>query len=48
MTLENLNANKAELEKYKAMRPSLDEQYVFYQDMKAYIRDFCDCYDEKV
>ena len=48
MTLENLNANKAELDKYVMMRPKLDEQYIFYQDMKAYIRDFSDCYNEKV
>lgn len=48
MTLENLNANKAELDKYVKMRPKLDEQYIFYQDMKAYIRDFSDCYNEKV
>jgi GC-rich sequence DNA-binding factor len=48
MTLENLQANKNELDKLINQRPHLDEQYLFYQDMKAYIRDFSDCYDEKL
>ena len=48
MTIENLTANQAELEKFTKNRPSLDEQYVFYQEMKGYIRDCSDCYNEKV
>lgn len=38
MTLENLNANKAELDKVAKTRPILDEQYIFYQDMKGWTR----------
>ena len=48
MTLDNLNANKTEFESLKTSRPVLDEQYIYFQEMKAYIRDFVDCYNEKV
>ena len=48
MTLDNLNANKTEFESLKTSRPVLDEQYIYFQETKAYIRDFVDCYNEKV
>ena len=48
MALENLNANKADFENLKILRPLLEQQYIYYQEMKAFIRDFVDCYNEKV
>jgi len=48
MRLENLNANKADLENLKKLKPSLDQQYVYYQEMKSFIEDFTDCYSEKI
>ncbi len=48
MRLENLTAHKTDLENLKILKPSLDEQYVYYQEIKAFIQDFIDCYDEKL
>jgi hypothetical protein len=48
MTEENLKANRTDLENLKTSKPLLDEQYVYFQEMKAYIRDFVDCYNEKI
>ncbi|RMZ96909.1 PAX3- and PAX7-binding [Brachionus plicatilis] len=48
MTVENLSANKIDLENLKKSKPSLDEQYTFYQELKAYLTDFIDCYNEKI
>ncbi|CAF0932359.1 unnamed protein product [Brachionus calyciflorus] len=48
MTTDNLNANKTDLENLKNSKPSLDEQYVYYQEMKAYLTDYIECYDEKI
>lgn len=48
MTAENLNANQTDFENLKNSKPQLDEQYVFYQEMKGYLTDFIDCYDEKL
>lgn len=48
MTMENLNANLTDLENLKNSRPSLNEQYVYFQEMNAYITDFIDCFNEKI
>ncbi len=48
MASENLSANKADIENLKILRPFLEQQYIYYQEMKAFIRDFVDCYNEKV
>lgn len=48
MRLENLNANKLDLENMKKLKPNLDKQYVFYQEMKSYLEDFIECYNEKL
>ena len=48
MTVENLNANKTDFEQLKKQKPLLEKQYIYFQDMKAYIRDFIDCYNEKM
>jgi len=47
-TLEHLNANRFDLDNLMKQRPSLDEQYAFYQEIRAFIRDFVDCYNEKI
>lgn len=48
MIEENFNANQTDFESMKKMRPSLELQYIYYQEMKAFVRDFIDCYNEKV
>jgi hypothetical protein len=48
MTVENLNANKTDFEQLKKQKPLIEKQYIYFQDMKAYIRDFIDCYNEKM
>lgn len=48
MTVESLTANKTDLENLKKSKPSLDEQYAFYQELKAYLTDYIDCYNEKI
>ena len=48
MTVENLNANKTDYEQSKKQKPLLENQYIYFQEMKAYIRDFIDCYNEKI
>lgn len=48
MRLENLSANQTDLENLKKIKPSLDKQYVYYQEMKAFLEDFIDCYNEKI
>lgn len=47
-TLEHLNANRSDLDNLMKQRPSLDEQYTFYQEMRSFVRDFVDCYNEKI
>ena len=48
MTTDNLMANRRDLDALKQMRPLLDKQYVFFQEMRAYVNDFVDCYNEKI
>ena len=48
MIEENFDANQTDFESMKKMRPSLELQYIYYQEMKAFVRDFIDCYNEKV
>ena len=43
-----LKANQTDYDHLKTIRPSLDKQYVYYQEMKAFVRDFVDCYEEKM
>jgi GC-rich sequence DNA-binding factor len=48
MTVQNLNANKTDFEQLKKQKPLLEKQYIYFQEIKAYIRDFIDCYNEKM
>ncbi len=48
MSVENLKANKVDFEHMKQLRPSLEAQYVYYQEMKAFVRDYVECYNEKM
>jgi len=48
MSVENLKANKVDFDHMKQLRPSLEAQYVYYQEMKAFVRDFVECYNEKM
>ena len=48
MTVENLSANRTDLENLNKSKPSLDEQYIFYQELKSYLTDYIDCYNEKI
>ena len=45
---ERHKAGEIDYENLKTAKPSLDKQYVYFQEMKAFIRDFIDCYNEKV
>ena len=48
MIIDNLNASRDALLNLKVNKPKLDEQYIFYQEMKSYLTDIVDCYGEKL
>jgi GC-rich sequence DNA-binding factor len=46
--MENLDGSRDTLLNLKLNKPKYDEQYKFYQEMKSYLTDIVDCYDEKL
>lgn len=48
MTLERLNAAKIDLENIQLSKPITDEQYLYFQMINSYTRDFIDCFNEKI
>ena len=48
LVTENLNANKADFENFKQNKPSLEKQYIYFQEIRAFLKDFIDCYNEKI
>jgi hypothetical protein len=37
-----------DFDKLSLLRPKLEEHYMYYQEMRAFLTDFIDCYNEKV
>ena len=48
MALMNLESSRNDLEKLKKEKPVLNDQYTFYQEMRLFVADLIDCYNEKV
>jgi GC-rich sequence DNA-binding factor len=48
MITENLNASRDAMLNLKMNKPKLDDQYTFYQEMKSYLTDIVDCFNEKM
>ncbi len=46
-TTSKLNAAKAEIDSLDKRQKGISDQYVFYQQMKDYVADLCDCLAEK-
>ena len=45
---ERQKASELDFENLKVSKPLLDKQYAYFQEIKAFLRDFIDCYNEKV
>lgn len=48
MIKTNYESSKETLGDINELRPKLNEQYRFYQEIKSYVADIVDCYNEKV
>ena len=45
---DDLIHSRAEIEKLQGCLPDLSERHKFYQDLRGYVTDLVECFDEKV
>lgn len=46
--VDELITSQAEIERLETAVPDLKDKHIFFQDLRGYIQDLTECYNEKV